>query len=814
LNRVSRILIAALAALAAARPSPAGEAGEAPPPTVRSNRFPGRAWIPEPVLEGHLRLPPGSPYDREAAKAALERLLAWKYIETAGPPEATFSEDGRSVDLAWPVNERPLVRGVSIEWRGDRRFETKEILEGLRTKRGEPLVRAYLEADREDIRTRHVKEGHPLCAVEVSERPVAEGAVELEIAIDPGPRAWIRRIEIEGCREVPARHILSAMESRRRTLFGFISRGTFDPARFERDVERARDHCRSRGFLEALVTAEPPLFSENFSKIDLGLRVEEGRRYRLSGIEIRGNGPGVPTELLLRQVRARPGGYWDGRSLDEDRARLYRWYEERYDRAPWIDLHAEYSLDPSETTAKAVFEIQEGFHLRVGRVDVRGNVRTRDRVIRSLLTVRPATPLTITELARSEGRLASSGFFEPEKVSVKPGTAGGCACTAPGVGPGDVRNVEARVEEKRTGMIQAGGGASSGEGEVAYVSLAQTNFDLFALPGKKRPLRDAFTGGGQLLQLEFAPGTKISQYSFRFEEPYLFDTSRTLSARGGSEIWDRDGYDEVRVGGELAVRQYLDEAHRLSARLGWTLEDVGISDISPDAPPDVTDVRGHTFLSYPSLRLTWSDLDLNPFRGPAGLLVEARGDLADGATGSDSSFGRTLLVADLYQPVSKWINRVLDREILSEEPRREHVLRIGGRLGWTEGLDGEDVPIFERFFLGGPRSFRGFDYRGVGPEAGGVRLGGRAYFQGVTEYSFPIVIPEIRGAALFEFADLESRFPDLGAGRIRTSAGAGLRFRVPFFGQVFPVDFYFVQTLAKERGDEERFFTFTLGFGF
>ena len=812
---LAAVLALLSAAAARAQDAPAPEDGAGPP--IRSNRFRGRTWIPEKALEAHLGLGPESRFTQRTVKEAMEKLLAWRFIESASPPEAVYvpeAGDGLSpgsagaVDLIWTILERPLVRKVSLASRFLGRgaaFDRRELLKDLRTLAGRPLVRGDLEADREALRDRHLREGYFLCEVTAAQRTVGPGAVEVEFTVDEGPRTWIRSISIQGCREIPERVVRSSLRTRQRILFGVIARGVHDPERFAEDLEHIRLLYRAHGFLDVLVAAEPLDFSRGFSGLELSLRIEEGPRYSIEALRIEGNGPGVPQKILLDQVRTEPGGPWDGRSLEEDRRRLMRWYEEHYDRSPRIEVRAEVAQDPADRRATAVFAIDEWSHFIPERVDIGGNSRTRDRVIRSAIIVRPGEPMTAGALEESKRNIIDLGHFDPERVSVTRSMT--TART----------DVEIKVREKEeVGLVQVGGGASSGQGGIAYLSILHTNLDLTALPGGSHPWKDAFSGGGQSLQLEFAPGTRESFFWARFEEPRLFDTSNRLTLEGGSQIYDRDAYNEVHLGGEVGLRHFLDREHRLSARLGWVLDDVEISRIEAGSPPDVTDVQGANLLSYPTLRLAWSprERERDFYSGPVGLQVEARGDLAAAATGSQWSFARTTVRADLYQSLSEWINSGLPGYPLSEEPSRRQVLRLGLKFGWADGFAGDDVPIFERFFLGGPRSFPGFQYRGLGPQEDGVRLGGRAYWQGLAEYSFPLLIPELRGLGLFHFGDVEADASGFSAGHIRTAAGGGLRLRLKVMGQQFPFDFYFVQALRKERGDDAQFFTFTLGIGF
>ncbi|MGH9360955.1 MAG: BamA/TamA family outer membrane protein, partial [Thermoanaerobaculia bacterium] len=435
--------------------------------------------------------------------------------------------------------------------------------------------------------------------------------------------------------------------------------------------------------------------------------------------------------------------------LEEDRRRLVRWYEEHYDRGARVELRRDAALDPADRRVTAVFRIEEEPHRFAGRVDVTGNLRTRDRVVRADLKVVPGAPLTDLGVRESEARLARRRLYDPEKSAI----------TVPA--SGEVRDIEVRVKEERAGLLGLSGGvaASLGEGEIASLSLVQPNFDLLALPGPRRPWRDAFSGGGQLLELEFAPGTRQSEFLLRFEEPYLYNTRHSLSLLGATRLYERHGYDETRLRGEATVGRHWGGARRLATRLGYVVEDVNVADVSAVSVPDVAEARGHTLLAYPTLRLSWRELRHDPYSGPRGFAVEALGDASLRATGSEGSFLRAQLSADHWQPVTAWLNALLPGEPLSEWRGLEHVLRLGAGFGWAEGVEGDELPIFERFFLGGPRSVRGFDYRGIGPAAREVRLGGEAFLRGTVEYSFPLAIRELRAVALFDVAEVE---PELG----------------------------------------------------
>jgi outer membrane protein insertion porin family len=229
-------------------------------------------------------------------------------------------------------------------------------------------------------------------------------------------------------------------------------------------------------------------------------------------------------------------------------------------------------------------------------------------------------------------------------------------------------------------------------------------------------------------------------------------------------------------------------------------EKVSIGHLENDAPADAAEARGSDFLGYPRLELRWDDLEFNYFSGPRGFRASAFADLAASETGSDVEFLRLGTRADFFAGL--WDDR----------PDFRHTLHLGLEVGGMDSLEGGAVPLYERFYLGGPRSFRGFAYRRLGPHDGDTPIGGEGLIRGTVEYSLPLFWREVRAIGLFDWGDLEPSFSSLSTGRFRTAAGGGLEIRLRLIGQQLPVNLYWVQALASEREDREQLFTFTLGF--
>ncbi|HZN60087.1 MAG TPA: BamA/TamA family outer membrane protein, partial [Planctomycetota bacterium] len=437
-----------------------------------------------------------------------------------------------------------------------------------------------------------------------------------------------------------------------------------------------------------------------------------------------------------------------------------------------------------------VYEIHEEKHYVVGRVRIAGNTITRDRVNRRDVALLPGQPLRLEELETTRQRLLEDANVASAQVR-----------TVQGDGP-NVADIEVSIEERRhIGTLEVGGGADAGAGEVGYIRVHQPNLDLFRWPRSATDWEGAFQGGGQELELELIPGTKESEYRARFVEPYFFRSDFSFSITGGTAYYDRRTYSEDHIKGAAAIQKFFDRGHRLSLALGYIADAVRVHDLDDDAPADAFDVEGRTFLAYPRLELRLREASRDFFSGPRGFSGLLRLDAAGDVTGSEVDFTRALATLD-------W-----SMGFFARIPELEHVLHVGAAFGWMEGR-GEPVPLYERFYLGGPRTFPGFEYRRLGPHDGKTPVGGEGDVHGVVDYSFPFLRPEVRPFAIFEWGDLEPALSQISTERFRTAVGGGLQLRFKIAGQLIPANLYWVKALASEPEDREELFSFTLGINF
>lgn len=597
-------------------------------------------------------------------------------------------------------------------------------------------------------------------------------------AQDPGEPAIssvpIRRIVFKGNRTIPDRELRRQIASK--SAFWIFRSGAFDEDRVEADTATLQTYYRDHGFLDARVTYRREL-SEDGLDLTIVFEIEEGTRYAIDAIEFRGHTVFTVEELGGMMV-SRVKEPVKRRQVDADVREIQR----RYGALGYIYATARAIRVFSEKPGlvRITVEINEGDQFRVGRVIVRGNERTKDKVVRRALNLYPPDDLfDLAEAKEAERRLLETRIFSSARVYPI------------GDAP-DVRDAVIDVKEaEKVGDFLFGAGVTSNSGLIGNIVLDLQNFDLFDWPRSWSELRKfrAFSGGGQRFRLELQPGTVVSRFRLDFTEPYLFDKplrfdfSAFLFGRG------RDGYRERRAGASFSFGKRFQRGRLQgwSGELSLRVENVSVSDVDVFASREIRDDEGSNIMT--SIKATMvRDRTDNRFVPTSGDRLRL-GYEQFGLLGGDHFFGK--LTAGY-----RWY-RTLKTDLFE----RKSVLALRAQGGVIVG----DAPVFERFYAGGTGSMRGFDFRGVG-ERDGIdenNIGGDFLILLGGEYSFPLVGDTLRG--LF-FLDTGTA----GSGTYRASIGAGVRFTIELFGPV-PLELDVAIPLLSDTDDDEQVFSFLIG---
>jgi outer membrane protein insertion porin family len=431
-------------------------------------------------------------------------------------------------------------------------------------------------------------------------------------------------------------------------------------------------------------------------------------------------------------------------------------------------------------TMDLFYEIEEGNRSYIEKIEIKGNTKTKDRVIRRELAVSPGEVFDMVRVKRSRQRLEGLQFFERVDTRAEP-------TDVP-----DRKNLVVAVSERNTGNVALGAGFSSVDSILGFVELTQGNFDLFNPP--------YFMGGGQKMRLRAQMGAERQDYELTFIEPWFMGKKLALSVdlyhRELSYVSENDYYDERRTGMRFGLTRALGSDFLIGG-VSYTLENIGIFDVPIEAPRSIKEEEGDRLVSKVGLSLAFdtSNSVLLPDRGQR---TEVRTELAGGPFGAETDFYKLELT-------SHWFFRGL---------YEGHVLELAGGVGTVERYgDSDTVPLFDRWFLGGINSLRGFRYRDVGPKEREEPIGGKTYWLGSAEYSVPI-IERLRFAVFYDigmvYEDAFSFQEDGQTGVYNDNWGVGVRLNIPHLGPL-RLD-YGIPIKSDDDNESSGRFQFSVGY--
>ncbi|MCC7147282.1 MAG: BamA/TamA family outer membrane protein [Phycisphaeraceae bacterium] len=765
--------------------APAALFGQAVDPTgrpVSEIRVQGLRQVPELLVRNQIRVQPGDPFDERVVHEDVVRI---EHLGKFAAVKANVQQrtDG-TLELTYQVQEQTLITDLQVV--GNKHLSDQKLLEEVLLRSGDPIDRFLVDQAVEKIKAAYERAGYFLTQVTVDQKVLDEtGALIFQIR--EGPRVKIKAIRCEGNTTFSAKELRSQIKSQADIPLLFWRKTELNRVQLDLDVAKVRQYYQDRGFLEVKVGRRVDL-SPNQKGAVVVFLIEEGPRYTLGSVRTEGNLI-FTTAQITEAMPMRVGDLYSAKSATDSQEAVLN----LYGKLGFIETTAEFAkiFRENEPIVDLLIRIDEGQPYLVGSVEIRGNSVTKDRVIlRDLRGLTPDRPFDRGAAKATEKRLKQSPLFSEAKVTVL------------GQPEDEVRDALVEVQEGATGNISLGVGVSSDLGLLGSVRLTQRNFDIADYPESFKEFLTArsFRGAGQFFSLDLAPGIDNSQYSLTFREPYLFETDYFLENRVFFSDRDRDDWREERLGDTVGLGRRFGD--RWSATLQSRVEVIDIFDVESTAPTDVFAVQGGNFLTSvsPILARNTTDDRFVPSKGSVLTLSPEQ----TGALGGDYDFTTVSLDFRKF-----W---TIEEDFLG----RKTILSLRTSAGYI--VDG-DAPVFERLYAGGHRTFRGFEYRGVGPR--GITPGGAATDEAVggdflyllgLEYNIPIYQEMIRQVF---FVDTGTVQTDAGLEQYRVAVGTGFRLRLPFFSQGGPpIALDFTVPVMKEDGDQTRILSFDLALPF
>ncbi|MBI4606660.1 MAG: outer membrane protein assembly factor BamA [Planctomycetes bacterium] len=739
----------------------------------------------EAALLAGLKIRIGDPYDPQKVSLETGTLYATRKFRSV-KPEVTEVEDG--VAIAFIVEERPKVQAVTFA--GRKALSEGKLRADLETKPGGLFSEASLQRDRETVLEKYLEAGHIFATVAVETQESADG-VRITYTIEEGTRVRIREVRFLGNKALSSGTLLSIVETRERDFwfFGLLRPGLYDQGALDADLGRIESYYRRFGYFDARAEVHQAALDAAKEKMTITIRIEEGSQYVFRGYRFSGNAV-FSDQTLLELTSAIPGQPFNADVLRRDEQEIRNYYGDRAYIFAKVASKPEVSLEGHDV--HILFVIEEGNEIYIEEVRVQGNEKTQDRVIRRELDFYAGERIDRSKLAKSRSNLNRLQFFKSVEFAYENGSS-----------PSD-KTVLVKVEEESTGRLILGFGVTSGFGIIGNFNIVKRNFDPTDLPESLYDVPDSFTGAGMTLHLQAQPGTRRSLYRFTLVEPYLFETRNALTLSASKLTIIRPDYDEDRSTFNPSLSHAFDFDRDFIFSLGHRLEEVEISGVERDAPADAFAVEGFTTLIAMSAGVKHDERLYEYLEGNYdGSLHALEYEYGGGALGGEVDFHKGELTNEFYYPLFTHG---------SGSASLHHVISLLNRFGVIEPHEDVDpIPIFERFFLGGANTVRGFKFRGLGPHEGSDPIGGTGMLYGNLEYSFPIFLKILRGVVFFDYANLSTDIDSFTFSEMRYSAGGGIRINFPFLGAPLPIGLYLGAPIRREDDDRTRLFLFTIG---
>jgi outer membrane protein insertion porin family len=537
----------------------------------------------------------------------------------------------------------------------------------------------------------------------------------------------------------------------------------------DEDLDAILDYYRGKGYLRA---SSPGMRRDPVGdgRVDLVIQINEGEKYTVAGVSF-GRMTVFKEEELYPSMTLNGGDAYSSIKMRDDIKTIRSFYGSRGYADATVNPDIK-DAGPNRVTIK--YQISEGSRYRVGRVNIQGNTKTKDKVIRREVPLKPGDWFNTVELETTKARLDNLQYFSDVQASGTPGGSG-------------YRDVDILVEERNTGSVGVGIGFSSIDNVVGFLTLEQSNFDIM------NPWN--FTGGGQRFGMNLRAGSERSEFSVSLVEPWFMDRQLSL----GGELFYRqssffsDVYEQTNAGASIFLRKPLTD--KSSLKLEYRLEQIGIDvDAIGKTPPSLFGKEDGDFLrSAVTLNYLYDNRDstIQPRSGEKiDLSLTMAGLGGDVETLTFSALG------------SKYWNLKWDT-----------ILSLNGEFAFVDALNG-DVPIFERMFLGGGRTMRGFEFRDIG----GIRdtptgevLGGKSLGFLSTEYTVPI-IETVRAAVFYDVGFVNTGSWDIAPNDVYSDVGFGVRIKLPISPVPLALDYAIPISTPDKAADKGGQFNFYLNY--
>lgn len=724
---------------------------------IRSLAVKGNKRIDTSTITYYIKSEIGQPLSRVQIRKDIEQIYGLNQFKDV---RVETEQAGDGVNVIFIVEEIPSVGTVKVA--GNVKVETKDILEKVSIKRGATFSEHLIRESVEEVTKVYHDKGYFFVNVKIESEPGQDNLINAVIRVVEGGKVSIESIKINGNKSFPDKEVIKQMETQEKDWLSFVNdSGIYKKDNLKLDLLRIEAFYHDHGFLRVRVLEPKVEINKKKQEMYVIIPVEEGDQYKVGKLIVKGDE--TLSEAEIRAVmKTKEGEVYNESQVRNDAVAVTEKYSSK--GFAYADVSPMTTINDKDKTVDLMVAVELGKKVYVGKIEITGNTRTLDNVIRREFRLKEGDLFDGEKLKRSKQRINNTQFFEDVKIDTKRGKS-----------PEEV-DIVTSVTERPTGAISVGAGYSSVENLVFTGSVSQNN--LF--------------GTGQKLVFSTALSSLRSNYNLSYTEPRLFDSE----VLGGADIFRRElfyySFRSKSDGAGLRLGRNLGEYDWLG--INYRAENVTISDVLPENQTSfLYNGTRYTSRIAPSYIHDTRDDFLNPTQGWRHV---ARFEVAGGPLGG-LDFYRSGYELTYYRPlVGKLVGA------------------IHGEVNYASGYNGTNLPVFERYFMGGPNSLRGYVVTNVGPkDTNGSPIGGTESLLLNMELQYPFT-KSIRALLFYDRGNVygdgfntNTTTAHFDLGQMRQSIGAGFRFISPFG----PIGVAYGVKIDRQPGEKFGEFHFSAG---
>lgn len=712
----------------------------------------GNERIDTAFISNSVKTKEGDSYDLDKIREDMKSIYRTGFFSDV---QIDVKDSDKGKVITFVVIERPPIKSILVS--GNKKVKTDDLVDKLKIKTGTVLNTEKVKESMDEIRKFYAGKGYYATKVTYEIDYSEKYDATVNFVIEEPVQAYVKKISFTGNKAFKDSTLKGYMSTKEKGIFSwFTGSGILDEDALVEDRKNVETFYQDNGYTKIQVGVPDITLSKDGKSISISMTVDEGPIHHVGTIEFAGDLI-FPKEDLLKALKTRSGDVFRITRFYEDVMKITDMYQDK--GFAFCEVTPLTAIDDSANKVNVTFNMAKNQEVFFNRINIVGNKRTRDKVVRRELKFAEGDRFSITNIKDSKKKLKNTTFFKDTDFKV--------------VKTDDPKkvNVDLTIEEKPTGTFTVGAGYSTSEKVIASGSISEENF----------------LGTGRRLSLEAALSSYTTEFRFSYLEPYIFD--KNISAGFTAFNFKRimDTYDYKKTGGYGTLIKPLTDD--IKATLRYRLENIDVSDVESYASTYIKQQEGVSLTSSLTFALQKNSIDdiLNPTKGVnAGISIEAAG----GPLGGDNYFVAFNVFYGRYIPI-----KFMDSSFF-----------LKGTYGTIGGYSGREVPITEKFYVGGLNSIRGFRYGEAGPmDENDEPVGAKNQLFFNLEWIFPIYKPAgVKGVI---FTDTGAGFDNWNNLRMRTSAGLGIR----WFSPLGPIRLELGFNLNPKDNERKSLFDFAIG---